>query len=94
MKQKKLVVGGESAGGGLTVALCIFARDNGFNKIGIQLPLYPMLDDRSTDSSRNNDAPVWNTKANKTAWQIYLGDKFLNEYVSPYAVPARRTRLY
>lgn len=91
IEREKLVVGGESAGGGLTASLCIYARDKGFNNIGIQLPLYPMLDDRPTESSKNNDAPVWNTKANKSAWQIYLGDKYLNVGVPSYAAPARET---
>lgn len=83
------VVGGESAGGGLTAALCMYARDKNINNIAFQMPLYPMLDDRITDTSKNNTAPVWNTKANKSAWKIYLGDKVMNHYVSPYAAPAR-----
>ncbi|MCR5207366.1 MAG: alpha/beta hydrolase [Eubacterium sp.] len=88
---EKLVVGGESAGGGLTAALCIFARDKGEDCIGLQIPLYPMLDDRVTESSKHNTAPVWNTKANKSAWRIYLGDSVMNNGVSPYAAPARET---
>lgn len=44
----KFVVGGESAGGGLTAALCIYARDKNINNIAFQMPLYPMLDDRVT----------------------------------------------
>lgn len=91
IEKERLVAGGESAGGGLAAALCIYARDKGVKNIGIQIPLYPMLDDRPTESSRNNDAPVWNTRANKSAWEIYLGDKYLNSGVSPYAVPARET---
>lgn len=91
IEREKLVVGGESAGGGLTAALCIYARDRGFENIGLQLPLYPMLDDRPTSTSADNDAPVWNTEANKIAWSIYLGDSYLNTGVSPYAVPARET---
>lgn len=85
----KFVVGGESAGGGLAASLCIFARDKGENCIGFQMPLYPMLDDRITETSKNNTAPVWDTKANKSAWRIYLGDKVMNNNVSPYAAPAR-----
>ncbi len=88
---EKLVVGGESAGGGLTAALCRDARDKGENCIGLQIPLYPMLDDRVTESSKCNNAPVWDTKSNKTAWKIYLGDSVMNNGVSPYAAPARET---
>ena len=85
----KFVIGGESAGGGLTAALCLYARDKGESCIGLQLPLYPMLDDRVTETSAHNTAPVWNTRANKSAWHIYLGDSVMNSGVSPYAAPAR-----
>lgn len=88
---EKLVVGGESAGGGLTAALCLYARDRGEDCIGLQLPLYPMLDDRVTETSKDNHAPVWNTKANKAAWRIYLGDRVMNNGVPVYAAPARET---
>lgn len=88
---EKIVVGGESAGGGLTAALCLYARDKGNDSIAFQLPLYPMLDDRVTESSRDNNAPIWDTKANKSAWRIYLGDRFMNNYVPVYAAPARET---
>lgn len=87
----KFVVGGESAGGGLCAALCIYARDKGNNCIAFQMPLYPMLDDKVTSSSANNNAPVWNTKANKSAWKIYLGDSVMNNSVESYAAPARET---
>ena len=84
----RLMVGGESAGGGLTAALCMYARDKGSVSIACQMPLYPMLDDRDTDSSRDNHAPVWNTKRNHAAWKLYLKD--LSE-VPAYAAPARQT---
>ena len=54
--------------------------------IAYQMPLYPMLDDRDTDSSRDNHAPVWNTKRNHAAWALYL--KGLAD-IPPYAAPAR-----
>lgn len=84
----RLMVGGESAGGGLTAALCMYERDKGGVNIAYQMPLYPMLDDRDTESSRNNHAPVWNTKRNHAAWKLYLKD--LAE-IPPYAAPARQT---
>lgn len=87
----KFVVGGESAGGGLTAALCLYARDNGNDSIAFQIPLYPMLDDRVTESSEDNNAPIWDTKANKSAWHIYLGNRVMNHYVPVYAAPARET---
>ena len=53
------------------------------------MPLYPMLDDRITKSSADNNAPVWGTKENKSAWSIYLGDKVMNNNAPIYAAPAR-----
>ena len=84
----QIMVGGESAGGGLTAALCMYARDKGEVNIAYQMPLYPMLDDRDTDSSRDNHAPVWNTKRNHAAWKLYL--KGLED-IPPHAAPARQT---
>ena len=89
----KIAVGGESAGGGLTAGLCMYARDKGTCEIGFQMPLYPMLDDRATGTSKNNTAPVWDTTTNRAAWNIYLNGKAGCEGVSPYAAPARLTEL-
>lgn len=89
VNESQLMVGGESAGGGLTAAVCMYARDRGEVRIAYQMPLYPMIDDRDTDSSRENHAPVWNTKRNHQAWKAYLGDLWGAE-VPPYAAPARQ----
>ena len=51
---EKIFVGGESAGGGLAAAVCIYARDQGRIPVAGQLPLYPMLDCEDTASSRDN----------------------------------------
>lgn len=86
--RNQLMVGGESAGGGLTAALCMCARDKGDIKIAFQMPLYPMIDNRDTDSSRNNHGISWNTKRNHTAWKLYL--RGVTGDPPPYAVPARQ----
>ncbi|WP_297638937.1 alpha/beta hydrolase fold domain-containing protein, partial [uncultured Clostridium sp.] len=53
IRENQLMVGGESAGGGLTAALTLYARDKGEVKIAFQMPLYPMIDDRMiTESSK------------------------------------------
>ncbi len=90
INDSQIMVGGESAGGGLTAALCMYARDKGEVNIAYQMPLYPMIDDRDTDSSRDNHAPVWNTKRNHAAWKMYLGELHGKD-VSPYAAPSRQT---
>ena len=89
VNDSQLMVGGESAGGGLTAALCMYARDKGEINIAYQMPLYPMIDNEDTDSSRDNHAPVWNTKRNRKAWKAYLRD--VHGEIPPYAAPARQT---
>ena len=61
IRKDQIFVGGESAGGGLCAALCMLARNRGEVNIAFQMPLYPMIDDRDTDSSRDNHNLVWNT---------------------------------
>ena len=85
----RIMVGGESAGGGLTAALCMLARDRGEVNIAFQMPLYPMLDHRDTDSSRNNHGVSWNTRRNHVAWRLYL--RAVEGEIPPYASPARQT---
>lgn len=84
----QLVVGGESAGGGLTAAVCMEARDRGDVRVAFQLPLYPMLDDRDTETSRDNHGRVWNTARNHLGWRLYLRGV---DAVTPRAAPARQT---
>lgn len=86
---KLLMVGGESAGGGLTAALCMLARDRGEVDIVYQMPLYPMLDCVDTESSRNNHGLSWNTRRNHAAWKLYLRN--VQGDVPPYASPSRQT---
>lgn len=86
----KFVVAGESAGGGLTAGLTLYARDHGFEDIGLQLPLYPMIDCLPTETNVDNDAPNWDSVANDLAWRMYLGEE-PSEDVEPYASPSRET---
>ena len=89
VRSDQIMVGGESAGGGMTAALTLLARDRDEVRIAFQMPLYPMLDDRPTSSSRDNHAPNWNTRRNQKAWRRYLRESYGTGLVSPYAAPAR-----
>ncbi len=90
IRDNQLMVGGDSAGGGLTAALTLYARDKGEVAIAFQMPLYPMLDDRMTsESAKDNNAPVWNSKSNFSCWKLYLGELFSTINVPYYAAPAR-----
>lgn len=90
VNSSQLMVGGESAGGGLTVALCMYARDKGEVNIAYQMPIYPMIDDRDTLSSCDNHSFTWNTRRNHAAWKLYLGDLY-NKDVPIYAAPSRQS---
>ena len=87
---EQIFVGGESAGGGLTAAICMYARDKKEVNIAFQMPLYPMLDCEDTESSKDNHGFVWNTRKNHAAWKVYLKELYGTKGVSPYASPSRQ----
>ena len=86
---RRLMVGGESAGGGLAAAVCMMARDQGL-PVSCQMPLYPMISNLDTESSRNNHGKIWNTRRNHFGWRLYLRGN-AKKPVSPYAAPAGQT---
>ena len=92
IRDDQIAVAGESAGGGLTAATTLYARDKGEVNVAFQMPLYPMIDDRNnTDSAKDNDAPLWDSVTNEVGWKIYLGDLWGTDKVPAYAAPARAT---
>jgi acetyl esterase/lipase len=91
----RVIVAGISAGGGLSAAVALLARDRGGPALTGQLLSCPMLDDR-------NDTPsavqmvgrgVWDRQANELGWTALLGDARGGPDVSPYAAPARAADL-
>ena len=88
IRSDQICVGGESSGGGLCAALCMYARDIGEVNIAFQMPLYPMIDDRPTGSNTGNTSPVWDSEKNDAAWKMYKGDA---EETDTYCAPARET---
>ena len=91
IRRDQLIVGGESAGGGLAAAVCLYARDQGRIPVAFQIPLYPMLDCFDTPSSRDNHGHNWNTRRNHWGWKHYLGDMYGSPSVPKYASPSRET---
>ena len=89
--RSRIIVGGESAGGGLAAAVCIYARDRGEIPVSFQIPLYPLLDCRDTDSSRHSHSHGWGTRRNHWGWKAYLRNLYGAENVPPYASPSRET---
>lgn len=90
--REKVVVAGESAGGGLSAALSLMARDKKEYKLAYQLLIYPMLDDRTAttaDPAADFGEFVWTRSANKFAWQAYLGNDAGGANTPAYASAAR-----
>jgi triacylglycerol lipase len=88
----RIAVGGESAGGGLSAALALLARDRGAYRLCFQLLIYPMLDDRTCVKPITNPHVghfVWTRDYNLFGWQCYLGVEPGSNHVSPYAAPSR-----
>lgn len=90
-RKGQLFTAGVSAGGGLTAAISLMARDLGDINIAYQMPLYPMLDDKmTTDSMKNHDGPIWNEALSQYAWDLYLSN---SKETSCYAAPSRAETL-
>jgi acetyl esterase/lipase len=81
----RLAVYGGSAGGGLTIATSMLARDRGFPALRFQMPIYPMIDDRNETLSSHEitDVGIWDRSANIEAWQWYLGNGKPDQYAAP-----------
>jgi len=82
---QRLAVYGGSAGGGLTIAVVLLARDRGFPAIRFQMPIYPMIDDTNETPSSHEitDIGIWDRAANIEAWQWYLGGGKPDKYAAP-----------
>ena len=92
INRNQLFVGGSGSGGGLAAALCLRARDVRDVRIAFQMPISPMLDDRmESESAKDNNAPVWDSKKNRAAWDLYLKD--MEEGTPVYAAPGREKNL-
>ena len=81
----RLAVYGGSAGGGLTIAISMLARDRGFPALRFQMPIYPMIDDRNETPSSHEitDIGLWDRAGNIEAWKWYLGDGKPDQYAAP-----------
>jgi len=75
----RIIVAGESAGGGLAAALAIMARDLGGPAIAGQLLTYPMLDHRTGGDACPYKNPttgefIWTRASNRFGWRALQGD--------------------
>ncbi|WP_433607188.1 alpha/beta hydrolase [Dactylosporangium sp. CA-139114] len=87
----RIVVSGNSAGGGLAAGVALMARDRGGPRLLGQMLQCPMLDDRCDSPSGRQMVGVglWDRTSNVTGWTALLGDRRGTPRVSYYAAPAR-----
>ena len=91
----RIVIGGQSAGGGLAATLVQRIHDLGDTQPLAQLLYYPMLDDRTAarvelDGIKHR---LWNNQSNRAGWSHYLGTQPGNPVLPDYAAAARRADL-
>ncbi len=85
--KNRIAIGGDSAGGALTAAVNLMARDRKAPWICFQMLIYPVTDARQNSESIKKyiDTPMWNSKLNEKMWNLYLrnGVQSKKEYASP-----------
>ncbi|OIW26510.1 hypothetical protein CONLIGDRAFT_634774 [Coniochaeta ligniaria NRRL 30616] len=96
---ERIIVFGDSAGGGIAAGTVLMARDKGLHPpVAKQILVYPMLDDRThyPDDWPMRSFVTWKAEDNVMGWNAYVGaDKRGKEDadVSHYAAPARAKSL-
>jgi acetyl esterase len=90
---ERVAVGGQSAGGGLSAATALLARDRGGPPLCFQFLGIPELDHRLETTSMRTfvDTPMWHRGNAELSWRYYLGPDPAD--VSPYASPSLATDL-
>jgi acetyl esterase/lipase len=92
---RRIAIGGQSAGGGLSACLAQRILDQGgVQPAGVALHC-PMLDDRPAARRELDtlDHRVWNNRINRACWSVYLSQPPGIAETPPYAVAARRQDL-
>jgi acetyl esterase len=91
----RVAVMGASAGGGLSAAVALLARDLGGPALCFQMLQIPELDDRLETSSMQKfvDSPLWNRPLAVQSWKAYLGELYGSPDVPAHAAPSRANDL-
>ncbi|MCI8467130.1 MAG: alpha/beta hydrolase [Bacilli bacterium] len=73
-KNQEIIIGGDSAGGLLTIDLTIEIIKNKLPKPKALMLIYPLIDPFMTSNSmkKYTKTPMWNSKLNQKMWNLYL----------------------
>lgn len=86
----RIIMGGDSAGGNLAIAVTLMAKRRDLPLPKAELLIYPVTDRRmQTDSMKTYiDTPMWNARLSVKMWDFYLGNQPIEyiEYASPMEV--------
>ncbi|WP_301125295.1 alpha/beta hydrolase [Streptomyces cacaoi] len=95
MDPDRLLIAGQSAGGGLAAGVALMARDRQGPALIGQVLMYPMLDDRdrTVSSAQFEGVGVWDRGSNAMGWTALLGERRGTDDVSVHAAPARASDL-
>ncbi len=87
----RIAMAGDSAGGNLSAAACLAARDRGGPKVAAQALIYPGtgLDQTYPSYVENAETPTLTTAGTKKYRQLYLANDL--DTVDPYARPVKAT---
>jgi len=91
----RLMLAGQSAGGGLAASLALTVRNKGGPKLRALCLQCPMLDDRNNSISTRQFSTegTWTQEKSQFGWTSLLGERAGGDDVSPYASAARETDL-
>ncbi|MFE0020998.1 alpha/beta hydrolase [Amycolatopsis sp. NPDC059021] len=89
----RIAVGGDSAGGNLAAALCLYLREHGLPLPDTQILVYPAVDDRFSTPSWTEfaDAPLLTTADARWLWEQYVGGS--SAAIDQYAAPMKAASL-
>jgi acetyl esterase len=94
----RIIVMGESAGGGLAAALAHMVRDRGEHRLAGQILVYPMLDHRTGGDQDPYKNPmtgefVWTPTRNQFGWESLRGDYAVDDNRKGWFSPSRADEL-